>query len=528
MDCRDGLDEDIQPGVTKEVQVHLQASSYSTAATEPDGRQWKFSDPDMENIVTDIEELQLSPLEKDPIIVDWDGPDDPAMALNWPLKKKWTTIVLLSTLTLLTPFASSMFAPSMTQVMQEFHSTNETIASFVVSVYLLGYAFGPLILAPFSELYGRLPVYHITVLLFILFNIACAKSFNLSMLIVFRFLTGVGGSGPLTIGPGSIADCFSQADRGKVMAIWTLPVLLGPSIGPVAGGYLSDSLGWRWDFWFLCIVTGVAYIMSLIIQRETYPPAILSRKVRRLRKSMPDRQFQSALHSTKSPAKLFFTSILRPTKLLLFSPIVLGLSIYTAIAYGILYLIFTTIPDVFERQYGFSSNNVGLTYLGTGVGQFVGLISFGAASDLIVKKMAKGGELKPEYRLVPVLLGGCLLPIGLLWYGWTAEYKIFWIVPIIGMVLIGAGMITIFVPVSTYLVDAFTTYAASATAANTVLRSLGGAFLPLCGMKLESALGIGWSNSLLAFVALALIPVICVFIKYGERIRTHPRFQLDL
>ncbi|KAK9235770.1 hypothetical protein V1525DRAFT_347603, partial [Lipomyces kononenkoae] len=98
---------------------------------------------------------------------------------------------------------------------------------------------------------------------------------------------------------------------------------------------------------------------------------------------------------------------------------------------------------------------------------------------------------KPEYRLVPVLVGGSLLPIGLLWYGWTAEYKIFWIVPIIAMVFIGMGMITIFAPVGTYLVDAFTTYATSASAANTVLRSLGGAFLPLCGMQLEAAIGIG-------------------------------------
>jgi multidrug resistance protein len=157
-----------------------------------------------------------------------------------------------------------MFAPSMTQVMNEFHSTNENIASFVVSVYLLGYAFGPLIIAPFSELYGRLPAYHITVLLFIVFNIACAKSLNLSMLIVFRFLTGVGGSGPLTIGPGSIADCFKQEERGKVMAIWTLPILIGPSMGPIVGGYLSDSLGWRWDFWFLCIVVSMPLFLLCV------------------------------------------------------------------------------------------------------------------------------------------------------------------------------------------------------------------------------------------------------------------------
>lgn len=138
-----------------------------------------------------------------------------------------------------------MFAPGIPLVMSEFQSTNEDLASFVVSVYLLGYAFGPLVIAPLSELYGRLPVYHVNTVLFMLWNVACAQSTSLNMLFVFRFLTGLAGARPLTIGAGSIADCFRQEERGRVMAMYTLPVLLGPSIGPVAGGYLSDYLGWR-------------------------------------------------------------------------------------------------------------------------------------------------------------------------------------------------------------------------------------------------------------------------------------------
>ncbi|KAJ8098109.1 major facilitator superfamily domain-containing protein [Lipomyces tetrasporus] len=491
--------------------------------------QWKAKDCDVEIAVASTDDKkQSSQQEKDVNIIDWSGPDDPEMAVNWPAKRKWVIILLLSTLTLLTPFASSMFAPGIFLVMEEFHSTNVDLASFVVSVYLLGYAFGPLIIAPLSELYGRLPVYHIATILFIVFNVACARSVNLSMLIVFRFLAGLAGSCPLTVGPGSIADCFKQEERGKVMAIWTLPVLLGPTIGPVAGGYLSESLGWRWDFWFLIIVTSVIFILTLIFQRETYPPIILKRRVRRLRKLTDNQALRSALQSGKSPKELFLTSIVRPTKMLLFSPIILCLSIYTAVNYGFLYLLFTTMTEVFEDQYGISASNVGLTYLGIGVGQFSGLIAFGAVSDLMLKRKAKDGDLKPEYRLIPLLVGGFLVPIGLLLYGWTAEYKAHWIVPILGTVFVGMGMITIFVPVGTYLVDAFTAYAASATAANTVLRSLGGAFLPLCGTRMYDALGLGWGNTLLAFIALGLIPVIWIFLRYGEKIRTHPRFRLDL
>lgn len=147
-----------------------------------------------------------------------------------------------------------MFAPSVELVLSEFHSTNADIGTFVVSGYLLGYAFGPLGIAPLSELYGRLPVYHMSTLGFILFNLACAKSTNFPMLIIFRILTGIAGSAPLTLGPGSIADMFRQEERGKIMAVWTLPIMLGPTLGPIVGGYLSEAKGWRWDFWFLIIV----------------------------------------------------------------------------------------------------------------------------------------------------------------------------------------------------------------------------------------------------------------------------------
>jgi len=114
-----------------------------------------------------------------------------------------------------------MFAPSVGVVMAEFHSTNIDLASFVVSIYLLGYAFGPLALAPLSEMYGRLPLYRISTVLFILFNVGCAKSTNLTMLIIFRFMTGLAGSCPLTLGPGSIAERESDCDLVVSYLDWT-------------------------------------------------------------------------------------------------------------------------------------------------------------------------------------------------------------------------------------------------------------------------------------------------------------------
>ncbi|EXJ66040.1 uncharacterized protein A1O5_10654 [Cladophialophora psammophila CBS 110553] len=461
-------------------------------------------------------------------VVDWDGPNDPENPLNWPARRKWTNVALLSFITLLTPFGSSMFAPAVPQVMKDFHSNSEDLASFSVSVYVLGYAFGPLVIAPMSELYGRLPVYHTNTFLFMVFTFACGKSTNLSMLIVFRFMAGLVGCCPLTVGSGSIADTFRQDQRGKVMSIWTFPILFGPSLGPIVGSYLSEAAGWQWDFYLLTICTAAMFAVALIVQRETYPPILLERKAKRLRKETGNDKLRSALQSSRTASQLFFLSVIRPTKMLFLSPIIFCLSLYIAVVYGYLYLLFTTMTSIFRDQYGISASNVGLVFLGIGLGQFIGLLLFGAYSDKLLKKLAKGGEMKPEYRLPLLWPGAIAVPIGLLVYGWTAQYKVHWIVPILGTVLLGGGMVGTFMSLSIYLVDAYTLYAASAMAANTVLRSLGGAFLPLAGPAMYNSLGLGWGNSLLAFISLGMSPMIWVFLKYGERIRTHPKFQLNL
>jgi hypothetical protein len=136
----------------------------------------------------------------DPNLADWSGPDDPENPQNWPARKKWGIIAALAACTLITPLASSFFAPGVPQVLKQFDEKSNVMAAFVVSVYILGFAIGPLIIAPFSELHGRILLYNISNLLFVIFNVACALSNSMGMLIAFRFLAGCAGSAPLTLG----------------------------------------------------------------------------------------------------------------------------------------------------------------------------------------------------------------------------------------------------------------------------------------------------------------------------------------
>jgi multidrug resistance protein len=152
-----------------------------------------------------------------------------------------------------------MFAPGVEDVLSEFHSTSTTLASFVVSVYVLGYCIGPLIVAPLSEIYGRLPVYNVSNVLFLIFTVACAVSSSLPMLIVFRFFAGAVGSTPISIGGGTFGDLFRVEERGAAMSVWAMGPLLGPVVGPVAGGFLAEAAGWRWVFWLITIAVGLYF-----------------------------------------------------------------------------------------------------------------------------------------------------------------------------------------------------------------------------------------------------------------------------
>jgi hypothetical protein len=209
---------------------------------------------------------------------------------------------------------------------------------------------------------------------------------------------------------------------------------------------------------------GVVSLSAIPILRETYPPILLRRKMLRLQKAGPPgiKYATPFSDSTVSRSTLFKRAIVRPMKMLFFSPIVLLLSIYIAIIYAFLYLIFSTITIVFEEKYHFSPGVVGLSFIGIGVGMFSGLLAFGAVSDNQVNKRAAAaaaaaaasgerggvgtaGELKPEYRLYPMIHAAFAIPIGLFWYGWSVDKDDYWIMPMIGTAVFGLGLVGIYV-----------------------------------------------------------------------------------
>lgn len=233
-----------------------------TASTAPPRPNTDNKDRDIEDLEGSTTSVELeAPPPRDPNIVDWEGLDDPANPHNWSQGKKVMTVALVSSITFVTyvsntntlrrnmvltkfrPLASSIFSPSIKQVMVEFNSTNQELASFIVSVYLLGYCFGPLVVSPLSEMFGKNPIYNVCNVLFVVFNVACAKAPDLPSLIIFRLLAGLAGCCPLTLGAGTLTDIIAPEHRGAAMASWAMGPLMGPVIGPIGRKMSLSRLG---------------------------------------------------------------------------------------------------------------------------------------------------------------------------------------------------------------------------------------------------------------------------------------------
>ncbi|KAF2419580.1 MFS general substrate transporter [Tothia fuscella] len=458
--------------------------------------------------------------EPDANVVGWNEPTDAENPRQWPSKKKLGILLTISMLAAVGEISSGIIAPSVPQIMKEFDSNNDTLAVFVVSVFLLGLALGLMILSGFSEMYGRAPIFYSCSILFVAFAVGSALSQNLASLIVFRFFLGVCTAAAAGIGGGVIGDMYIPEERGKATSIYALGNLVGPLVGPIIGGYLGQDAGWRWVCWLTAILSGVMAIAALLVLRETYHPVLLDRKVLRMRKETGNQDLRAVSGISGHRIQTFRSALGRPLKLLVFSPVVSLPCLGVAVVTGMLYLLISTIAVVFQQSYHWSEGSSGLAYLGLNIGLIFALVVFAATSDRAYKKIAKNGAVQPEVRLVPVSLGAPLICAGLIIYGWSAEKGIHWIVAIIGTAIFGMGWIAFQMPVTTYLIDVFKHQAASAIGANAFLRSLLGGVLPLCAGRLYADLGLGWGNTTLALIALVFSPLPWLFVRNGEKLRT--------
>ena len=412
---------------------------------------------------------------EDPFVVDW-IPDDPKNGFNIPTGLKWLIVLICSFNTLAASLASTVFAGPIPQI-EEFFHVKEEVAILTVCLFVLGFAFGPILWGPLSELYGRQSIYLITLAGSVLFegaSVASQKN-QIAALLVLRFLTGSFSSAAISNSPAVVADIFLPAERGLAVMVYSMFPFLGPTLGPICGNFLAAGAGWYWVNVLVTVFFASMLVLGLVFVPETYAPYILRRRAVKMSK-VTGKSYISKLDVGIPPKSLGATlslALTRPITMAIWEPISMVLSIYAALIYGILYLIFAAFPIIFINERHWSQGVSGLSYIGIMVGQIIAVPFYIVLELKYRKKIAQPGVVSiPEMRLEPALYGGIMLPVSLFWFAWTSFPSIHWAVGLVGTIFFGLGNVLVFISLINYLIDTYSLFAATAAATNSIVRAL--------------------------------------------------------
>ena len=446
--------------------------------------------------------------------------DEKSNPQNWTLLRKGLVILTMSFATTTTVLYSTSYTSAIPGMVAEFGLT-ESEGILGVTTYLLGMATGSVILAPLSEMYGRRPIYLITMALFTILVIPCAVAQNIATILVIRFFGAFCAAAMISNAPGTVNDIVDEDHRALAFSVWSIGPMNGPVIGPVVGGFVYQYLGWRWTNWVVVIVGAVAWLVVALVP-ETYAPALLRKRAAKRRKETDNNKYWSRYDDNLSFLPLLKVNLTRPFHLAITEPICIFWDVYIALVYGILYMCFVAYPIVFSDIRGWSPGFTGLSFVGTGVGSMIVIVC-----EPLIRRMINAhkhdpetGRPYPEAMVSVVCIASVLIPTGQIIFAQTCTPdRAPWVVPILAGIPFGAGNAGVFIYASNYLVQSYGIYAASALAGNAVLRSVMGATLPLAGPSMYKALGANWAGTLLGLLEVICIPIPFVFYLYGHKIR---------
>ncbi|KAI1260479.1 major facilitator superfamily domain-containing protein [Xylariaceae sp. FL1019] len=454
--------------------------------------------------------------------------DDPENPKNWSKAFKWYITMIVALVCFVVAFASSVVTADIKGVVEEF-DVSEEVALLSITLFVVGFGVGPLAFAPLSEVYGRKVIYVSTLFVAVIFIIPGAVAKNIATLLVARAIDGIAFSAPITIIGGTLADCWKAEERGIPMAAFSAAPFIGPAIGPLVGGFLSDAAGWRWLYWIQLILAVIVWVLITFTVPETYAPTILAKRAEKLRKETGENDWVTEEDIDKRPiGERLRIFLIMPLKLLFGELIVFLISLYMSVLYGLLYMFFIAFPIVFQEGKGWSAGLTGLTFIPLAVGVVCSAFCSPWINAHYRKKIApyvaEGCMPPAELRLIP-MMGACwFIPMGLIIFAWTSYPRLSWVGPTLAGFPVGFGFIFIYNSANNYLVDTYQHLAASALAAKTFIRSLWGAAVVLFTTQMYHRLGYQWASTVLAAISLLCCAIPFLFWKFGERIRRRSKY----
>jgi MFS family permease len=477
-----------------------------------------------------------------PNLKDYDNP------LTWSLTRKKLMTYLSCSVNIAAAYSAGSYASPTVQLTEKW-GISAVAYKVGITIFTVGFGVAPMILAPFSEINGRRPVFVATGLLFVICQICCAVTESFAGMLLARFFLGVGGSTFSTMVGGILADIWVTADRNWAMVLFTGATLFGTGLGPLVSGFVAQRLLWRWVFWIQVMTSGSLVALVTLFFKETRGSIILSRKAKMLNKWYEKLEEAGALGmevDSTDPEKamnrtcrirwkvqadeeraslgtMIVVSLYRPITMLFTEPVVFWFSLWIAFSWAVLYLQFGSIPLVFEVNYGFSLEQTGLVFTSMCVGAIISTILSIWQERWAARHYPAKVNGSPEGRLMFTCIESALMPIGLFWFGWTCYSSVHWIVPTIAVGVATMGIFSIFLATFNYTADCYHIYASSALAASGLCRNLLGGSFPLVTNQLFTNLGFQAASSLLGGIGLALTLVPWVLVLYGPKIRARSK-----
>ncbi|EIW77022.1 MFS general substrate transporter [Coniophora puteana RWD-64-598 SS2] len=453
--------------------------------------------------------------------------NDPRNPVNFSYTKKWAITLVGVAFTGLSAATSSAYSYGYDTMIAELGCTRME-ATLGLSMFTIGFAIVPLVSSPFSEEFGRRPVYLVSAFIFLMSQIMIALAPNVAVVIVGRFLNGFAGSTAATLVGGTIADIWEPAQRGLPMSIYSLLAMFGTSVGPVVGGWIdmNPNMHWRWIFWMGAIFSGTYLIVALFFTQETRSSIILANVAKQRRKETGDETLRSRSEvDSQSFWMMLKASSTRPLYMLFTEPVVFAFSLWIGFAWGLVYALIDSIGSVFKSVYAFNTGETGSIFTSLCIGCLLGCALNYYQETLYTRNFATRG---PEARLYVAMLAAVLFPAGMFIYAWTAFPYVPWIAPAIGLTVFMTSCYVIYQTVFVYLADCYGKWASSALAGQSLLRNLLGAAFPLFTEQMYDRLTYEWSNTLFAFIAVAMIPIPYALFFYGDKIRARSKISQEI
>ncbi|THD00114.1 hypothetical protein EYZ11_000439 [Aspergillus tanneri] len=401
----------------------------------------------------------------------------PHNPFNWPRGKKWMAMLTSCWVTFIVGLNATSMTTAAESISTEFNLSNGTFEYnfFAVTAWNAAAAFVPLVTLPLMDTYGMRYGYVAAYILFTIFVIPQALAPNFATLVVCRAIAGAFGGTLQNCADGLASNMFlHHKDRVFPLTLYTFTLLFGVTMGPVLGAAV-EPLGWRWVFWVELILYGACIPLVVLCMKETRGPILRE-------KFMPNEE-PSDSPNTSDALHIFQETISRSALLLTTEPTVTSFTVWSAFAFGLVFISTQSIPIVFSGTYNWPSYTDGVIQSSIGIGQIIGLGACLFQNRVYTRSTAYNPESPgipiPESILhlsIPSTAVG--LAGGLFMYGWST-YKTHWIVPAIALGLTGYAIMVIVTAVTIYVTDSYAGFAASAIAAVAFGENIFAAVLPL-------------------------------------------------